>query len=146
MGDPYYEPLSWFMIQIAILKYLSIFQVSKLEYKKYRCKYKLVLRKLQVGRTQPGLLTALIEYLTVLSESLKLLQSRWQGTAGIWEGLDSTWFALGYATDCDKPNHYEITSRHMTLSNYGPASKNDRDSIRFPVVLSQLLVEFITFL
>ena len=31
-----------------------------------------------------GLLTALIEYLTVLLEYLDLLQSRWQGTTGIW--------------------------------------------------------------
>ena len=31
-----------------------------------------------------GLLTALIEYLTVLLENLDLLQSRWQGTTGIW--------------------------------------------------------------
>ena len=27
------------------------------------------------------------------------LQSRWQGTAGIWEGLGPAWPALGYATD-----------------------------------------------
>ena len=31
-----------------------------------------------------GLLNALIEYLTVLLEYLDLLQSKWQGTAGIW--------------------------------------------------------------
>ena len=33
------------------------------------------------------LLTALIECLTVLLEYLDLLQTRWQGTANIWEGL-----------------------------------------------------------
>ena len=32
-----------------------------------------------------GLLTALIENLTVLLEYLELLQSRWQGTTGIWQ-------------------------------------------------------------
>ena len=31
-----------------------------------------------------GLLTTLIEYLHVLLEYLDLLQSRWQGTIGIW--------------------------------------------------------------
>ena len=30
------------------------------------------------------LLTALIEYLTVLLEYFKFLQSRWKGTTGIW--------------------------------------------------------------
>ena len=33
------------------------------------------------------LLTALIEYLNVLLEYLNHLQTRWQGTANIWEGL-----------------------------------------------------------
>ena len=32
-------------------------------------------------------IAALIEYLTVLLECLDLLQTRWQGTASIWEGL-----------------------------------------------------------
>ena len=31
-----------------------------------------------------GLLTVLIQYLTVLLEYLDRLQSRWQGTTGIW--------------------------------------------------------------
>ena len=33
-------------------------------------------------------IAALIEYLTVLLEYPDLLQTRWQGTASIWEGLD----------------------------------------------------------
>ena len=32
-------------------------------------------------------IAALIEYLTVLLEYLDLLQTRWQGTASIWQGL-----------------------------------------------------------
>ena len=32
-------------------------------------------------------MTTSIEYLTVLLEYLDLLQTRWQGTASIWEGL-----------------------------------------------------------
>ena len=32
-------------------------------------------------------MTALIEYLTVLLEYRDLLQTRWQGTTSIWEGL-----------------------------------------------------------
>ena len=32
-------------------------------------------------------MTASIEYLTVLLEHLNLLQTRWQGTTDIWEGL-----------------------------------------------------------
>ena len=34
-------------------------------------------------------IAALIEYLTVLLEYLDLLQTRWQSTASIWEGLGS---------------------------------------------------------
>ena len=36
-------------------------------------------------RAQPGLLTALIEHMTVLLEYLDMLKSSWQGTASIWE-------------------------------------------------------------
>ena len=36
---------------------------------------------------QSYLLTALIEYLTVLLEYYDLLQTRWQGTASIWDCL-----------------------------------------------------------
>ena len=46
------------------------------------------------------LLTALKEYLTVLLEYLDLLQTRWQGTANIWEGLDSANRAFGYLAFC----------------------------------------------
>ena len=49
-------------------------------------------------RAQPGLVTALIECLTVLLEYLDLLQSQWQGTAIIWEGLGPTKPTFGYAT------------------------------------------------
>ena len=45
-----------------------------------------------------GLLTALIEYLTVLLEHLNLLQSRWQGITGIRQGLGPAWHTLDYAT------------------------------------------------
>ena len=40
-----------------------------------------------------GLLTALIEYLTV-----QLVQSRWQGTTGIWYGPGLAWLTLSYTT------------------------------------------------
>ena len=46
-----------------------------------------------------GLLTALLDYLTVLLEYLDLLQARWQSTAGIWEDLGSARPAFGYAID-----------------------------------------------
>ena len=40
------------------------------------------------GPNLPSILTALLEYLTVLQEYLGLFQSPWQGPANIWEGLD----------------------------------------------------------
>ena len=46
----------------------------------------------QSSRVQPDLPTALIEYLTYLTDLLgylDLLQSQWQGTANIWESLGS---------------------------------------------------------
>ena len=39
-------------------------------------------------------MTKLIEYLTVLLEYLDLLQTRWQGTANIWEGLGPAKYAF----------------------------------------------------
>ena len=41
----------------------------------------------ELGRAQPGQLTALLEYLTVLLEYLDLFQSQWRVTASILEGL-----------------------------------------------------------
>ena len=54
--------------------------------------------------------------------------------AVIWEGLGPAWPTPGYvATDCDKPNHYEITSQHVT---FGPAPKSDGEAMRLPTVVS----------
>ena len=39
-------------------------------------------------------LTALIEYLTVLLEYFDLFQTKWQGTANIWERLGPSWRAF----------------------------------------------------
>ena len=49
-----------------------------------------LLEKADLVRAQPGLLTALLEYLTVLLEYLAQ-------TARIWEGLGPVRPALGYA-------------------------------------------------
>ena len=52
-----------------------------------------------IGKVKHGLLTALLECLTVLLEYLDLLQARWQSTVGIWEGLGPARPAFGYAID-----------------------------------------------
>ena len=69
------------------------------------------------GRAQPGPLTALLEYFTVLFEYLNRFQSQWQGTANIWEGLSPARLSLGYTTTCHILYSYKENFEQANLLN-----------------------------